>query len=152
MIKTVNREYNGGGVYVYYGELDNGSYYITDTMDVVIVDEDPKNLEESLTNEWQGKHYLSSFGVTDDKEKADKFVSDVLRIFKREKIIYKYSISNVTGGIVFAITKSEGIEKIVKFCEDNCALFDFNIDDIKIWKFTDDDYFDKNNIDVITCY
>lgn len=61
MIKTIDMEYNAGGTYIYYGQLNNGNYYITDTTDTIIIDANPKNLEDALTSEWLEQHFIEWF-------------------------------------------------------------------------------------------
>jgi len=63
-IKTAQAIYTGGGVWLFIGELENGNYFLTDDYGcTLILDENPEDLDESLTVEWQEKHTIKDIGI-----------------------------------------------------------------------------------------
>ena len=77
-ITYANAEYSGGGIYIYYGTLEDGNYFLTDddSIDYVqLLDTDPsKVFEESLYEEWQSTHRYGDYSG----QKAKDFLKDVL--------------------------------------------------------------------------
>lgn len=63
-IKTAQAVYTGGGVWLFFGELENGNYFLTDDNGcTLILDETPENLDESLEVEWQETHTIEDIGI-----------------------------------------------------------------------------------------
>jgi len=64
-IISANRIDTGGHVDCYYGEMENGLYFLASDGDsdniVLIVDENPKNdLDKAFTLEWQEEHTVET--------------------------------------------------------------------------------------------
>lgn len=53
--RITNATYTGGGIYVFTGELKDGTWFLFSNSDEVItlLNEDPSDLDESLYWEWQ---------------------------------------------------------------------------------------------------
>ena len=57
--KSINAIYTGGNIWLFYGELNNETYFLMDDYGyVLILDSDPSDLDESLYPEWQEKHKI----------------------------------------------------------------------------------------------
>lgn len=55
--KYVNAVYTGGNIWLFYGQLNNQEYFLTDDNGcTLILDESPENFDESLEVEWQETH------------------------------------------------------------------------------------------------
>lgn len=64
--------------------------------------------------------------------------------------LWRYSINEgEAGGLVIADTKEEAEEKVQKYHNHDC---DWSIDEVLVWEWTDDDYYDEYNPDVFNCY
>lgn len=63
--------------------------------------------------------------------------------------IFRYSIQLGTfGGVVLAETQDDAFRKVEnKYYNDG-----YEMSDILVWEFANDDYFDAANPDVIECY
>lgn len=60
--------------------------------------------------------------------------------------LWRYSINTGEhGGIVIADTLDEANQKVRK-------AYEIEDDELLIWKMEDDDFFDKENPDVLDCY
>ena len=58
-IKNAYAENTGSYIYVFYGELDDGKYFLTDiTETALILDASADNLDESGWLEWQEEHLV----------------------------------------------------------------------------------------------
>lgn len=56
-IKTLEAVYTGGGIWIFYGELEDGHYFLTAHEGwTVILTESPEDFDESLYEEWQEAH------------------------------------------------------------------------------------------------
>ena len=65
--------------------------------------------------------------------------------------IWRYSINmGETGGIVIADSKEDAEREIKKYHEKD--IFNLNKDELLIWKWHDDDYYDSKNPFVLNCY
>ena len=77
-IAYANAECSGGGIYIYFGALDDGNYFLADDsyMEYVqFLDTDPsKVFDESLYPEWQNNHRIGDYSG----QKAKDFLKDVL--------------------------------------------------------------------------
>lgn len=64
-IITAEDEYTGGNVYVYFGEIDGGLFYMaedTDAYDVLILNADPRKAgEDAYYPDWQKEHTVAEF-------------------------------------------------------------------------------------------
>ena len=56
-IKTLEAVYTGGGIWIFWGELEDGHYFLTAHEGwTVILTESPEDFDESLYEEWQEAH------------------------------------------------------------------------------------------------
>lgn len=52
--------YTGGNIWIFFGKLDDGNYFLTDDYGATLVlDADPSDLDESTYVEWQDEHKIS---------------------------------------------------------------------------------------------
>ena len=70
-ITKASAVYTGGGIWLFHGELDDGTYFLTDDNGCTqILDEDPsKDFDESLYLEWQQAHLVRD--LDDETERVD---------------------------------------------------------------------------------
>lgn len=69
-IIKANAVYTGGNIWVFWGELENGAYFLTDNDGyTVLIDESPKDFDESLYYEWQEEHKVRD--IEDEAERID---------------------------------------------------------------------------------
>lgn len=67
-IKEAFAIYTGGGIWLFYGKLDNGNYFLTNDIGwTQILNADPSCSEESAYYEWQQEHLVEE--LTGDKRK-----------------------------------------------------------------------------------
>lgn len=61
-ITKANAEYSGGGIYIYTGEFDDGTYFMTsDDMpdDILVLDADPmESSDDCFYADWQIEHLV----------------------------------------------------------------------------------------------
>ena len=90
-IKNVNAVYTGGNIWLFYGQLEDGNYFLTDDFGAtLILDTNPSNLDESTYQEWQDEHLVREL----EGEEREQFCSEMLNILKS----YPYG-SEEKGGI-----------------------------------------------------
>ena len=59
MIKEANAVYTGGNIWLFYGKLDDNTYFLTDDNGwTQILNADPSDLEESTYEDWQLQHLI----------------------------------------------------------------------------------------------
>ena len=59
MIKEANAVYTGGNIWLFYGKLDDNTYFLTDDNGwTQILNADPSDLEESTYEAWQLQHLV----------------------------------------------------------------------------------------------
>lgn len=59
-IKEAYAVYTGGNIWLFYGTLDNGNYFLTDDYGAtLILNADPSDLDESTFPEWQQEHLVT---------------------------------------------------------------------------------------------
>lgn len=69
-IAKANAVYTGGNIWLFYGELDDGTYFLTDDNGCTqILSEDPSDFDESLYWEWQQAHLIRD--LEDEKERVE---------------------------------------------------------------------------------
>ena len=102
-IKSVEPNYTGGNIYVYTGELNDGTYFMasddwTDTQNnfynVLIVNEDPnseENEEDSWFEDWQQSHLVKSL----EAEEAANFFKDMLTWVIKNKPDGNYQVADI---------------------------------------------------------
>lgn len=87
-LKSVTAVYTGGNIWLFYGELANGEYFFTDDEgDVLILNESPANLDESLFVEWQDAHKVRE--LLDESERVafcDRLADRLLRHNKADDL------------------------------------------------------------------
>ena len=58
-IKKAHAVYTGGNIWLFYGKLKDGNYFLTDDNGcTLILDKNPKNLDKSTYEDWQMKHLV----------------------------------------------------------------------------------------------
>lgn len=68
MITKANAVYTGGNIWIFYGELDDGTYFLTDNDGyTVIVNESPDDFEESLYIDWIEDHKVRDIEDEDER-------------------------------------------------------------------------------------
>ena len=68
-IKEANAVYTGGNIWLFYGELNDGNYFLTDDNGwTQFLNADPSNLDESTFEEWQLQHLVKEI-VGDERVK-----------------------------------------------------------------------------------
>ena len=95
-IKTLEAVYTGGGVWLFWGELEDGHYFLTAHEGwTTILTESPEDFDESLYEEWQEAHKVKDL----ENEKLVEFQKELLS--RIEKDDYKgalmdtYEIDNL---------------------------------------------------------
>ena len=87
--------YSGGGIYIYTGEVDDGSYFLTNDDFYVYVEflnDDPyKNLDESLNEIWQNAHHLGEYSGS----QALEFYKKILRWIIENKPEGNYQVYEI---------------------------------------------------------
>jgi hypothetical protein len=74
-IKSAYAAYMGEDIWLFYGELNDGTYFLTDDNGwTQILDSDPSNLEESTYCEWQDEHVIDELHY----EEREKFCDEIL--------------------------------------------------------------------------
>ena len=73
--RITNATYTGGGIYVFTGELENGTWFIFSSIDesITLVNEEPSDLDEEegcLWWEWQEPRLV---GYADEAEMRDVY-------------------------------------------------------------------------------
>lgn len=67
-ITEANAIYTGGGIWLFYGKLSDGNYFLTDDNGwTQILNADPSNLDESTYSEWQEEHLIKELRNTERK-------------------------------------------------------------------------------------
>ena len=91
-IKEVKAVYTGGNIWLFFGRLENGNWFMADDYGSVrIVNADPTaDLDESLMEDWQLQHMVKDLF---DRERQ-QFCSDMLDRLEQ----YEYGSDN-NGGI-----------------------------------------------------
>ena len=74
-IKNAYAVYTGGGIWLFYGELENGNYFLTDDYGATrILDANPSDLDESLYEDWQQEHLVNDLEGQDRIDFCDKLL------------------------------------------------------------------------------
>ena len=67
--------YTGGGIWLFYGELDDGNYFLTDDNGFTyFLNADPSNLDESTYYEWQVQHLVREVHYEEREEFCDELL------------------------------------------------------------------------------
>ena len=65
MIKRATAEYTGGGIWTFYGELDDGNFFITDDAgETILLDEEPV-YPDSWDDSWDDGEWLTDHKIRD---------------------------------------------------------------------------------------
>ena len=58
-IKTANAVYTGGNIWLFYGKVADGVFFLTDDYGcTILLNESPENFDVSLYAEWQEEHKI----------------------------------------------------------------------------------------------
>lgn len=80
MIKDVKAVYTGGNIWLFYGTLDDGTYYLVDDYGSVRITDAPwDDLDTSLDVEWQEDHLVRD--IENDSERTE-FCNEMLDALK----------------------------------------------------------------------
>ena len=97
-IKKATAVYSGGGIYLYYAELEDGNYLMGSDDGLLIVNTNPlaneEVFDESNYYEWQEEH-LVKFINDDDFQKVLNQVLDVIFNGKTIKEYDNFSLSEL---------------------------------------------------------
>jgi len=75
MIKEAYAVYTGGNIWLFYGQLENGNYFLTDDNGwTQILNSNPSDFDESLYEEWQQEHLVRELFY----EERIKFCNELL--------------------------------------------------------------------------
>lgn len=82
MIKDVKAVYTGGGIWLFYGALNNGLYYLVDDYGAVRITDAPwDDLDTTLYEDWQIEHLVKD--IEDETERV-MFCNEMLKQLKTE--------------------------------------------------------------------
>ena len=82
MIKDVKAVYTGGNIWLFYGALNNGMYYLVDDYGSVRITDAPwDDLDTTLYVEWQEEHLVKD--IEDETERV-MFCNEMLNTLKDE--------------------------------------------------------------------
>lgn len=90
-IKKVTAEYTGGGIYCYYGTLEEPNTWLLTSDDwssVLLLDADPLHTEEAFDISWQQEHTIAE--IID--EEFDEFRQTMIEWILANKPTGNYSI------------------------------------------------------------
>lgn len=88
-IKEAYAVYTGGGIWVFYGEVENGNHFLmSDDGFVLILDASAEDLDESTYVEWQEEHLVKEL----EHEERYAFCVDVLDWLKQAPDEYRGGI------------------------------------------------------------
>jgi len=75
-VKEANAVYTGGGIWIFYGETDDGNFFLTDDYGATqILNANPgDDFEEACFYEWQQEHFVSEL----HNEERIKFCYEIL--------------------------------------------------------------------------
>lgn len=80
MIKEAYAVYTGGNIWLFYGQLEDGNYFLTDDNGwTEILNADPSDFDESLYEEWQQAHLVMEL-KNDERVKFCNELLDVLEL------------------------------------------------------------------------
>jgi len=88
-ITKVEFEYTGGGIWLFYGNLSDGTFFLADgdMLDVRIINADPsRNEEECWFAEWQEEHLVRDLDTEKEGPKFFKKIFKWLRANDAENI------------------------------------------------------------------
>ena len=78
-ILEANAVYTGGNIWLFYGKLVNGDYFLTDDDGWTrILNADPSDLEESTFEEWQQEHLVEDLSGSKRTLFCDKLLDWLL--------------------------------------------------------------------------
>lgn len=85
-IKKALAVYTGGDIWLFYGELENGLYFLTDDYGcTLILDESAEDFDESLYTEWQDSHKVEELENDDRIEFVDELLDFLLNLPYKER-------------------------------------------------------------------
>ena len=75
-IKEANAEYTGGNIWLFYGELTDGNFFLTDDYGwTLILNANPSNFDESTYVEWQQEHLVKELEGNDRLEFCNQLLN-----------------------------------------------------------------------------
>lgn len=81
-IKSVEPVYTGGNIWIFYGELTDGNYFLTDDYGAtLILDSDPDDFDVSLYEDWQNEHLIENL---EGDERLD-FCNEMLDMIEKSE-------------------------------------------------------------------
>lgn len=82
MIKDVKAVYTGGGIWLFYGSLNNGNYFLVDDDGAVRITDAPwDDLDTTLYEDWQIEHLVKD--IEDETERV-MFCNEMLKQLETE--------------------------------------------------------------------
>ena len=86
-IRRVDANYTGGGIYVYSGELENGTFFLFSDdwgafEHVLFLDTDPDSTEDSEFFEWQEEHKVGELSGSNAKTFAKTAIKKAIKALK----------------------------------------------------------------------
>ena len=93
-IKEAFAVYTGGNIWLFYGKLKDGNWFLTDDYgSTLILDADPSDLDESTYMEWQDEHKIKELSGK-ELEKFDDALLDKLLSYPSNDYKHTGGISN----------------------------------------------------------
>ena len=79
-IKYAFAVYTGGNIWLFYGQLKNGNYFLTDDYGATLyLDADPSDLDESTYTEWQDEHKIKELFGKERLDFCDALIAYLLK-------------------------------------------------------------------------
>lgn len=83
-IKTLEAVYTGGNIWIFWGTLEDGNYFLTsDEGWTVILKDSPENFDESLYEDWQDEHKVKDL----EDEELKTFLTELLEAIKEKDFL-----------------------------------------------------------------
>ena len=80
IFEKVSAAYTGGGIWLFYGLLHSGEYFLTDDYgDTLLLDESPEDFDVSLYGDWQKAHTIKELMDSERTAFCDKLADRLLR-------------------------------------------------------------------------
>lgn len=100
MFKRVVTDYTGGGIWLFWGQLRSGEYFLTDDHGATLILNEEPGTDESLFEEWQKAHLIREL---DGEELKD---------FLRSLLEYVGNPRSFTSGTIFTDTNVDKYRKL----------------------------------------
>lgn len=150
-IKNATAVYTGGGIWLFYGELESGLHFLTDDNgSTLLLDESAENMDESLYEEWQTAHQVEEL----EEEEAVRFIDSLLDYLSRLPQNDRGGISDteidryrVSMKAVFGVYADEMpaelrtmLQQLESLCECGSIRSYYDTEAVEVWsgyKYTD---------------